>query len=113
MNWDDFLKEINKFYANYIISKKIKTEKSHTASIRKLDRKVDEQIRLVGIGLIVSALMFMIYEVVQIGLELPTDNPTSFTSNMTKIGIKIVAILPALFIGVLLLKYFSNVKKIK
>ncbi len=68
-----------------------------------------KELRLVGLGIVVSAFVTMIYEVVQIALKLPFDSPTTLNSDEIAIGIKFSAIIPAIFIGLGLVKYF-NVK---
>ena len=46
------------------------------------------EIRLIGIGIVASAFVAMIYEVVQIALKLPFDDLTSRNSDMMIVAIK-------------------------
>ena len=67
------------------------------------------EIRLIGIGIVASAFVAMIYEVVQIALKLPFDDLMSRNSDMMIIAMKMGAIVPAIFIGLGLLVYFGKV----
>ena len=62
----------------------------------------NNEIRLVGISIVVGIVMTMIYDVVQTGIE---------KGLVMEVGIKIIACVVSIFFGILLLYYFDRTHK--
>jgi hypothetical protein len=73
----------------------------------------DKDVRMVGLGLIISSVLLMSYEVFQIVFRLHLNNSDLLNADFSKISIKLFAIFPTLVIGLGLLAYFQRVNKSK
>lgn len=72
----------------------------------------DKDLRMVGLGLVVSAFMVMIYDVSQLGFKiLSEEDGQQKIADEKEIGFKAWATLISVGCGIALLIYFTRIKK--